>query len=243
LDLFYNYSAQLKVLTPLALAVPSGPSRTPSQLVAKSKIWPVLHSPSPAKPTDGRTWSPARRAWVRAGIDRVIADALAADAKGDLPVAVYCTSAPESLWPREEHFIHPTPGMRASSHDTRTTESHPLRHATLNCIASIARLRTVPPFSEINPTRNGADYLLTSLSLFVSHEPCVMCVMALLHSRVREVFYVVPRKRGGGFGAGGEGFAIHGHKGLNHRFEVWRWDGELGEGVREGLQVDEGIAL
>jgi len=70
--------------------------------------------------------------------------------------------------------------------------------------------------------------------------------MALLHSRVREVFFVFPRKKGGGFSCGqtrGEGFGIHGHGSLNHRFEVWKWIGAVESGLEEELRIDEGINL
>ncbi|RPD59112.1 hypothetical protein L227DRAFT_564225 [Lentinus tigrinus ALCF2SS1-6] len=53
--------------------------------------------------------------------------------------------------------------------------------------------------SESHPeeVRNGAHYLLTSLTLFTTHEPCIMCSMALLHSRVKEVFYLIPMAKTG----------------------------------------------
>lgn len=84
-----------------------------------------------------------------------------------------------------------------------------------------------------------------------------MCCMALLHSRVKEVFYVFPRPRTGGLGGGmdttgGEGGlgvvreSVPGLKGVNHRYGIWRWVGDLeGLGVEEGregdLRVDEGV--
>ena len=214
-------------------------ARTTAEVRAKAKIWPVIFSPSHAKPTTSVSWTPARKAWIKAGIDRVVTLALQAKARGELPVGVFCTAPPDGFWPTSEAFIPPTPGLRASSTDTRLSTSHPLRHSVLNCVRSVAYLRTIPPFSQLQPTRNGADYLLTSLSLFITHEPCVMCSMALLHSRVKEVFYIFPRERGGGLG----GMGVHGRKDLNHKFEVWEWRGELGEGVREALSIDEEIAI
>lgn len=239
-----SFSPALAQLEPYVYGVPRSPARDQVEFVEKHAIWPVGLAPLLRKPdTSPRFWSTARRAWVEAGMKRVIALALEAKAKGELPVAVYCTSPPPALWPRmeDEGFIPPTRGLRACSHDTRISENHPLRHANLNCIASIARLRTVPPFSEMMPTRNGADYLLTSLSLFTLHEPCTMCTMALLHSRVREVFYIFPSGRSGGF----EGeFGLHSRKDLNHRFEVWKWKNvDLTDEQRELLRIDEGVEV
>ena len=234
------FHPDLIVLNPVHLSVPSTPARTQEMLRIKSAIWPTIYAPLQVRPMTSQTWSFARQSWVAAGVQRVLSLAQDAKTAGELPVAVYCTSAPESLWTKSDVFIPPTPGLRAASHDTRISEGHPLRHATLNCIASIARLRTVPPFSTLQPTRNGADYLLTSLSLFVTHEPCIMCCMALLHSRVREVFYVYPMGPGGGF----EGtFGIHGRKDLNHRFEVWQWTGGLSDEVKASLTIEQGVAI
>ncbi|KAL7420180.1 tRNA-specific adenosine deaminase subunit tad3 [Cryptotrichosporon argae] len=233
------FDPTLAALTLAAAPVPLTPARTAAQLRARAArgAWPTIFSPGPPRrPADARALSAAHLAWVRAGVARVLADAQAARDRGEMPVAVYCASPPERLWPAKPHdgFIPPTPGLRAAAHDTRVSQAHPLRHAVLNCVANIARLRTVPPFADAVPARNGADYLLTSLTLFTTHEPCVMCCMALLHSRVSQVFYVHP-SNGGGF----EGvYQVHGRKDLNHRFEVYRWRGEV-----EALDLPDGVEV
>jgi tRNA-specific adenosine deaminase 3 len=222
-----EFNPVLAALAPIVVAVPKHAAKTPEQLKARGALWPVTFSPQAPRPGDARAFTPAKLAWVREGIARVLADAAVAKAAGELPVAVFCTSPPEALWPHDPNsvaFIPPTPGLRAAGHDSRTSEAHPLRHAAFNCIARIARLRTVPPFSEVQSKVNGADYLLTSMSLFTTHEPCTMCAMALLHSRVREVFYVHARPRSGGLESS---FGVHSTKVLNHRFEAWKWCGEV----------------
>jgi tRNA-specific adenosine deaminase 3 len=68
--------------------------------------------------------------------------------------------------------------------------------------------------------KNGQNYLLTSRVLFTTHEPCIMCSMALLHSRVKGIFYIYPMPQTGGCG----GLAcIPALKGVNHRYGIWRW--------------------
>ncbi|PWN19843.1 hypothetical protein BCV69DRAFT_35809 [Microstroma glucosiphilum] len=89
---------------------------------------------------------------------------------------------------------------------------------------------------------NGQDYLLTSLTLFTTHEPCVYCCMSLVHSRVRTLIFLESSSGSGGccgsqlpdgkrcndgLDEGGEGgpYALQEQRGLNHRFEVWKWRG------------------
>ena len=68
--------------------------------------------------------------------------------------------------------------------------------------------------------RNGTNYLLTDLTFFITHEPCIMCSMALLHSRVKEVIYLYPMSETGGCGGS---VCLPTLKGVNHRFSICQW--------------------
>jgi tRNA-specific adenosine deaminase 3 len=61
-------------------------------------------------------------------------------------------------------------------------------------------------------------YLLNNLDLYTLDEPCAMCAMALVHSRIRRVFYV----RSTPFGALGSQYSVHTHTSLNHHFQVFQ---------------------
>jgi tRNA(Arg) A34 adenosine deaminase TadA len=73
------------------------------------------------------------------------------------------------------------------------------------------------------PSEDGPDagpgYLCTGMDLYILHEPCIMCSMALLHSRIGRVFYMHPSPEQGGLGSA---YKIHCHPSLNHKFDVFR---------------------
>ncbi|KDO31156.1 hypothetical protein SPRG_04296 [Saprolegnia parasitica CBS 223.65] len=62
------------------------------------------------------------------------------------------------------------------------------------------------------------SYLCTGYDVYVAVEPCVMCAMALVHSRVRRVIYF---KKNAGSGALGSNYYLHTKRSLNHRYRVF----------------------
>lgn len=227
-------------LKPFVASVPTSPGRTPSQHLLKCALWPVPYLPLRGG-VEVRPWTAGKVAWAREGVDRVVAAALAAKARGELPIAALVASPPQSILPRkDDSLIPPTPGIRAEAADSRTTTGLPLRHAVLDAVRQVATLRTGPPFANATPARNGADYLLTSLTLFTTHEPCVMCAMALLHSRVREVVVVLPSQSGGL----GSAIGVQSEQGLNHKFEVYCAPADaLTAEQRQALAVDGALSI
>jgi tRNA(adenine34) deaminase len=61
------------------------------------------------------------------------------------------------------------------------------------------------------------NYRLTEATVYVTVEPCLMCVGALLHARVREVVYGAAEPRTGALVST---ISAHETPGLNHRFTV-----------------------
>lgn len=115
--------------------------------------------------------------------------------------------------------------------DGRVSTGNVLAHSACNVIDAVAVLDRQglrdPPLHSHLPF----PYLLTGLTVFTSHEPCLLCSMSLLHSRIAQLYYVKPASGSGGCGSV---YSVHEDGGLNHRFEVWAWRG--GEG--SGSEVD-----
>ena len=63
--------------------------------------------------------------------------------------------------------------------------------------------------------RHIGNYRLTELVLYVTLEPCLMCVGALVHARVREVVFGAPEPKTGALVSTVRGGEL---PGLNHRF-------------------------
>jgi tRNA-specific adenosine deaminase 3 len=70
---------------------------------------------------------------------------------------------------------------------------------------------------EAQPRR---PYMCTGYDCYVVIEPCAMCAMGLVHSRVRRVIFCVPDPKGGVLG--GSGLRLHSKRSLNHHYNVWR---------------------
>lgn len=74
--------------------------------------------------------------------------------------------------------------------------------------------------AEIVAMRNAAarvgNYRLTGAEIYVTIEPCQMCVGAMVHARIARVVYGAPEPRAGAIESA---MRAHEHPALNHRME------------------------
>lgn len=120
--------------------------------------------------------------------------------------------------------VDPTNGQTiARSSDFRS--EHPVKHAIMCAVDNVAmtqgggawvRAGSADVSSAVRD--KTGPYLCTGYDVYVTREPCVMCAMALVHSRARRVFYGYSRPADGGLG----GLVnVHLLDGINHRFDVF----------------------
>ncbi len=75
------------------------------------------------------------------------------------------------------------------------------------------------------------NYRLSGASLYVTVEPCLMCLGAIVHARIATVIYGVPDPKGGAIRSILDSSTLA----LNHRFEVE--EGVLADECRDLLQA------
>ena len=71
----------------------------------------------------------------------------------------------------------------------------------------------------------GRPYLCTGYDAFLAREPCVMCAMALVHSRLKRVFFAAPNAETGALSGDKAGVRrLHSVRSLNHHYQVFSYD-------------------
>ncbi|KAJ2478583.1 tRNA-specific adenosine deaminase subunit tad3 [Coemansia sp. RSA 2131] len=200
----------------LVVKVPSNPPYTSAQFEQWSQVWPVTYRP-PLK-----LKKPEFSSDEREYIEMCLQTATQLKSK---------TADTENRANAVVMGKLQTRKIVAQAADTTSESCHPLRHAIMNCIAlvadrEVARLTAEPvdddntvPMKRPHEPCNDQDvggYLCEGLDVFAVKEPCVMCTMALVHSRIGRLFFVEQSHNGGI-----SRYAMHSHKALNHNFTAF----------------------
>ncbi|XP_047633616.1 probable inactive tRNA-specific adenosine deaminase-like protein 3 [Phacochoerus africanus] len=215
---------------PFLVPVPARPPLTRDQFEEARTHWPTsFHEDRQVtRALAGQLFSVQERAVMQGHMERAVWAAQQAASRGLRAVGAV--------------VVDPASGrVLATGHDCSGTAT-PLLHATMVCIDLVAQgqgrgtydLTHHPACSfapaaapqsvrvgsvrKLEENMDGLPYVCTGYDLYVTREPCAMCAMALVHSRVRRVFYGAPSPDG----ALGTHFRIHARPDLNHRFQAFR---------------------
>ncbi|KAK2624250.1 hypothetical protein QTJ16_006200 [Diplocarpon rosae] len=87
---------------------------------------------------------------------------------------------------------------------------------------------------------NEDGYLCHELEIYCTHEPCVMCSMAIVHSRFGRVVFRRRMHHTGGLCADGElGHGLFWRKELNWTLLAWQWERDGGDDGDDGDEEKE----
>ncbi|XP_040846483.1 probable inactive tRNA-specific adenosine deaminase-like protein 3 isoform X2 [Ochotona curzoniae] len=217
---------------PFLVAVPARPPLTRDQFEEARTHWPTsFHEDKRVTSAlAGQLFSAQECATMQGHMERAVRAAQRALAQGLRAVGAV--------------VVDPASGrVLATGHDC-SRPGNPLLHAVMVCIDLVAQgqgrgahdftahpacsFSTAPATARAGSVRkldvaenddeDGLPYVCTGYDLYVTREPCVMCAMALVHSRIQRVFYGAPSPDG----ALGTRFRVHARPDLNHRFQVFR---------------------
>ncbi|KAI8330441.1 cytidine deaminase-like protein, partial [Chlamydoabsidia padenii] len=187
-------------IDPQPLGVPHYPPKNKTQFTEWNSIWPVNYREDPRQDPK----------WTRQDVDLVQDHMLqlmtmTTREKGGLDVFA--------------RIVDPkTNTVLAQASDSRHL-GHPLHHAVMNCIDLIASNERQNKGSKRKQQDDETlAYLCSGYDAYVTHEPCAMCAMALVHSRIARVFYSVPTETG----CLGTVYKIHSHSSLNHHYKAFK---------------------
>lgn len=110
----------------------------------------------------------------------------------------------------------------ASYYDTSRNKDeeiigHPLNHCSINLINQFSNNILIKT-GKREYSSDIDKYLCTGYDIYLTREPCIMCSMALVHSRIFRIIYGIDNLNSGGVCSK---YLLHSYPSLNHHFKVY----------------------
>lgn len=218
--------------------VPSSAPRTDHQLKACAAIWPCKFAKSTYlnQCIEGSIFSETEKLVLKTMINEVVSFIKKEERNYQAAAVTFRCAKVYGIGLTNEEIV----------------TCNPTKHSTMLSIDSVAsnaggghwleseetkELRNLVQFKldqekELAEHRIDAQflpYLCTNYDIFVTEQPCFMCTMGLVQSRIRRLFYLdkksIEQVKCKTFcypDDAIESFLIHRDKNLNHRFEAWK---------------------
>ena len=151
-------------------------------------------------------------------------------AGGHLKFKDTCTESPAgiSLTPIEGHYEE---------------DEEPLRDLTAGLGNIVLENNTADTLPEKRTAPKGEGYLCSGLDIYLTHEPCVCCAMAMIHSRFRACVFARKMPGTGGFcaepGKNKLGYGLFWRRELNWRVMTFQHTQMAGQGGEDGRMDTE----
>ncbi|XP_030855193.1 probable inactive tRNA-specific adenosine deaminase-like protein 3 isoform X1 [Strongylocentrotus purpuratus] len=202
---------------PFLAYIPSAPPQTKAQYEEASQHWPTAYHEDKelSRLISGEHFSALDRKNVHTNILTAVRKAEEAKVNGKAAIGALVVD------PKSDTTLGMTssvPGIGENS----------LQHAVMKCIDLVAHSQgggawSICPescYESVNGecSTDETPYLCTGFDLYITQEPCVMCAMALVHSRIRRVFYIDSHPDG----ALGSRYKLHAESSLNHRYQAFK---------------------
>lgn len=231
-DLFEGYRSQL---------VPSKAPRTEHQWVACSQIWPCKYAKSNYlnQCIEGTVFEPAERLVLKTITGKLIEYLAGKDSHHSGSVIfrfdkIYGVGLVNEKVIRSNFTKHaPIVAIDAVAFNAGAGHwNHSLEEDATELHRSIQQQldEHLGELGDHKMDPKFLPYLCTNYDVLVTEEPCMMCSMGLVQSRIRRLFYfdlkslkIDTNLKSFCYDDGAiERFLVHRDKNLNHRFEAWR---------------------